>query len=58
MFDLDLTGRLEKTLSDIEKEKFTKQEFLNVIFDFTSKAVDKIKNEQQMIINEVARNAD
>lgn len=55
---MDLTGRLEKTLSDIEKEKFTKQEFLNVIFDFTSKAVDKIKNEQQMIINEVARNAD
>ena len=55
LFDLEFTGRLEKTLSDIEKGKFTKQEFLNVIFDFTSKAVDEIKNEQQVIINEVAR---
>lgn len=56
LFDLEFTGRLEKTLSDIEKGKFTKQEFLNAIFDFTSKAVDKIKNEQQVIINEVIRN--
>lgn len=55
LFDLEFTGRLEKTLSDIEKGKFTKQEFLNVIFNFTSKAVDKIKNEQQVIINEVTR---
>src|SRR5699024_2682874 len=56
LFDLEFTGRLEKTLSDIEKGKYTKQEFLNVIFDFTFKAVDKIKSEQQVIINEVARN--
>lgn len=55
LFDLEFTGRLEKTLSDIEKGKFTKQEFLNVIFDFTSNAVEKIKNEQQVIINEVTR---
>ena len=55
LFDLEFTGRLEKTLSDIEKGKFTKQEFLNAIFDFTSESVDKIKNEQQVIINEVAR---
>jgi DNA topoisomerase III len=56
LFDLEFTGRLEKTLSDIEKGKYTKQEFLNVIFNFTSKAVDKIKKEQQVIINEVERN--
>ncbi len=56
LFDLEFTGRLEKTLSDIEKQKFTKQEFLHAIFDFTTKAVDKIKNEQQVIINEVVRN--
>ncbi|HLU22833.1 MAG TPA: DNA topoisomerase [Bacillaceae bacterium] len=54
LFDLEFTGRLEKTLSDIEKGKFSKQEFLNVIFDFTSKAVDKIKKEEQVIIHEVA----
>jgi len=56
LFDLEFTGRLEKTLSDIEKQKFTKQKFLHAIFDFTTKAVDKIKNEQQVIINEVVRN--
>src|SRR5699024_11312717 len=56
LFDLKFTERLKKTLSDIEKGKYTKQEFLNVIFDFTFKAVDKIKSEQQVIINEVARN--
>lgn len=54
LFDLEFTGRLEKTLSDIEKRKFTKQEFLHAIFDFTAKSVDKIKNEQQVIINEIA----
>ncbi|WP_110927686.1 type IA DNA topoisomerase [Bacillus massiliglaciei] len=55
LFDLEFTGRLEKTLSDIEKQKFTKQDFLNTIFDFTTNAVEKIKNEQQVIINEVTR---
>ncbi|WNS73948.1 DNA topoisomerase [Bacillus sp. DTU_2020_1000418_1_SI_GHA_SEK_038] len=55
LFDLEFTGRLEKTLSDIEKQKFTKQEFLNAIFDFTIKSVERIKNEKQVIINEVTR---
>ncbi|RFU64085.1 type IA DNA topoisomerase [Peribacillus saganii] len=53
LFDLEFTGRLEKTLSDIEKQKFTKENFLNLIFDFTAKSVNKIKNEKDIIINEV-----
>jgi len=54
LFDLEFTGRLEKTLSDIEKQKFTKDSFLNVIFNFTSTAVEKIKNEKDVIINEMS----
>lgn len=53
LFDLEFTGRLEKTLSDIEKQKFTKESFLNLIFDFTAKSVETIKNEKDIIINEV-----
>jgi DNA topoisomerase III len=53
LFDLEFTGRLEKTLSDIEKQKFTKDTFLNFIFDFTSKSVTTIKSEKDVIINEV-----
>ncbi|MCM3023647.1 type IA DNA topoisomerase [Heyndrickxia ginsengihumi] len=55
LFDLEFTGRLEKTLSDIEKQKFSKQDFLNTIFEFTTTGVEKIKNEQQVIINEITR---
>ncbi|WP_066047753.1 type IA DNA topoisomerase [Robertmurraya korlensis] len=54
LFDLEFTGRLEKTLSDIEKQKFTKESFLNLIFDFTTSAVNTIKNEKDIIINEVS----
>lgn len=54
LFDLEFTGRLEKTLSDIEKQKFTKENFLNFIFEFTAKAVDTIKNEKDVIIHEVS----
>lgn len=32
LFDLEFTGRLEKTLSDIEKQKFTKEAFLYLIY--------------------------
>lgn len=54
LFDLEFTGRLEKTLFDIEKQKFTKESFLNLIFDFTTNAVKTIKNEKDIIINEVS----
>ncbi len=55
LFDLEFTGRLEKTLSDIEKKKVSKESFLNLIFDFTTNAVSTIKNEKDLIIHEVSR---
>lgn len=54
LFNLEFTGRLEKSLNDIEKRSFTKDEFLQLIFDFTTKAVETIKNEKEITINEVA----
>ena len=49
LLDLEYTGRLEKTLSDIEKEKFKKEDFLNLIYDFTRSSVEKIKNDSSML---------
>ena len=49
LLDLEYTGRLEKTLSDIEKGKFKKQDFLNLIYDFTRESVDKIKNDTSLL---------
>lgn len=46
LFDLEYTGRLEKTLSDIEKNKFKKADFLGMISDFTKNAVEAIKNDR------------
>ena len=43
LFDLDYTGRLEKTLSDIEKKKYSRQDFLELIEAFVRESVDKIK---------------
>jgi DNA topoisomerase-3 len=54
LFNLEFTGRLEKSLNDIEKRSFTKDEFLQLIFDFTTKAVETIKNEKEVTINELA----
>lgn len=45
LLDLEYTGRLEKTLSDIEKGKFAKIDFMNLIRDFTIKSVDAIKKD-------------
>ena len=53
LFNLEFTGRLEKSLADIEKRNFSKQEFLQLIFDFTTKSVEIIKNEKEITINEV-----
>src|SRR5699024_10323270 len=53
LFDLEFTGRLEKTLSDIERQKFTKEEFLKLIFKFTTNSVNQIKKDEKVIINEV-----
>ena len=51
LLDLEYTGRLEKTLSDIEKGKFKKDEFLKMIEDFTKKAIDDIKKDTSMLKN-------
>lgn len=55
LFDLDYTGRLEKALSDIEKGKFNKDEFLNHIFNFTINGVKKISNNKDVIIMNTKR---
>ena len=34
LFDVDYTGKLEKSLSDIQKGKFTRKEYLNNIMNF------------------------
>ena len=49
LLDLEYTGRLEKTLSYIEKGKFKKEDFLNLIYDFTRSSVEKIKNDSSML---------
>lgn len=51
LLDLEYTGRLEKTLSDIEKGKFKKEEFLEMIKAFTVNAVDLIKKDTSMLRN-------
>ena len=51
LLDLEYTGRLEKTLSDIEKGKFKRDEFLEMIKDFTVKATESIKNDTSMLKN-------
>lgn len=53
LFDLEFTGRLEKGLSDIQKGKASKQEFLRVVFDFTTDSVETIKGGEDVIINKV-----
>lgn len=49
LLDLEYTGRLEKTLSDIEKDIFKKDDFLNMIKEFTINAVNSIKNDMSML---------
>lgn len=49
LLDLEYTGRLEKTLSDIEKDKFKKDDFLDMIKEFTIDAVNSIKNDRSML---------
>lgn len=52
LFDLQYTGKLEKTLADIGKSKINKQDFLDLIFEFTRASVDKIKGERAIIISD------
>ena len=52
LFDLEYTGRLEKTLSDISKGDVAKDDFMGTIIQFTSEAVEKIKQDAFHIIGE------
>lgn len=49
LLDLEYTGRLEKTLSDIEKGKVKKEDFLNLIKNFTINAVKLIKEDRSLL---------
>lgn len=49
LLDLEYTGKLEKTLSDIEKGKFEKKEFMDLIYEFTNRSVELIKNDNSML---------
>jgi DNA topoisomerase-3 len=57
LLDLEYTGKLEKTLSDIEKEKFNKQDFLNHVFEFVAKSVEAIKRDRPVILNDYSKKA-
>ncbi|WP_186580561.1 type IA DNA topoisomerase [Aquibacillus kalidii] len=53
LFDLQFTGRLEKSLSDIEKNKVKRESFLEFVFQFTTKSVAFIKDDVDIKINKV-----
>ena len=46
LFDLEYTGRLEKTLADIERKKYTQDDFLSLIKEFVIDAVARIKADE------------
>ena len=52
LFDLEYTGRLEKTLSDISKGDVAKDDFMDAIIKFTSESVESIKADAFHIIGE------
>ena len=45
LFDVDYTGKLEKSLSDIQKGQFTRKEYLNNIMTFIYNNVELIKKD-------------
>ena len=47
LFDLDYTGRLEKTLADIERGKFQQKDFLDLIENFVKKSCEDIKKDRK-----------
>ncbi|MCD7033564.1 DNA topoisomerase [Metabacillus sp. GX 13764] len=52
LFDLEFTGRLEKYLFDIQKNKMAKEQFLAQIYQFTKESVEKIKGFENVILSE------
>lgn len=51
LFDVDYTGKLEKSLSDIQKGTFTRKEYLTNIFNFIYKNVELIKHDSPKSIS-------
>lgn len=51
LFDVDYTGKLEKSLSDIQKGKYTRKEYLNNIMSFIWNNVNLIKSDRPKKIN-------
>lgn len=54
LFDLEFTGRLEKSLLDMEKRKISKQEFLDEVYGFTKDAVTTIKGTEAITIRNIS----
>lgn len=52
LFDLEYTGKLEKTLKDIELGLVKKEELMEHIIDFTKKSVEEIKKNGGIIMRE------
>lgn len=52
LFDLEYTGRLEKSLSDIHKCHLTKQDFMERIVAFTTTSVEAIKGDDFKLIGD------
>lgn len=51
LFDVDYTGKLEKSLSDIQKGKYTRKEYLTNIINFIYQNVNIIKHDTSKNIN-------
>ncbi|PLT28402.1 type IA DNA topoisomerase [Peribacillus deserti] len=53
LFDLDFTGKIEKKLYDIEKRRYSSEEFLEFIRNFIFAAVHKLKSEETVVLKKV-----
>ena len=51
LFDVDYTGKLERSLSDIQKGQFTRKEYLTNIMKFIYQNVNLIKHDDKKNIN-------
>ncbi|WAW14028.1 type IA DNA topoisomerase [Peptostreptococcus equinus] len=51
LFDVDFTGKLEKSLLDIQKGQFNRKEYLNMVCKFVYENVNKIKTDRFRPIN-------
>ena len=51
LLDVDFTGKLEKSLNDIQKGEFTRKEYLNNICSFIVRSVNTMKFDKKRNIN-------